>query len=479
MFLEGIIPGVSLETENTELKERLNHEDILSWLKTVAGFANAEGGDLYIGVKDDHTLAGYTRKEADKERNYFNNQVNEHLIPRPLLHISFPSYQTKSGERYIIHVQIPSSEIKPVVLNYKGVPSIFMRRAGFTNGATYEEIINMSIHSKDTQYDSMYTDIPYKRSEFTSLFDFCKEHTNGKTLTDKALASIGFFNQDKILSNGAVLFKDNYKGGKTAVLCSVFSGFTKGSERVVTVNRFSGNITDTIRYMMEFAEQRMNHSLIKLSDRRVDVDAYPSRALFEGIINAVAHRDYYLDGTQIQMDMFKDRLEISSPGSFYRGASIQKTYNLSSVISKRRNEVICGVLVACKVMEASGTGFDKIVEDYADADQNHKPYIYSSSDHFTLVLPDLTYEPGIEDSETYQVESIPVPNGTKHDEKVLGYCYAAARSTAEIANYLGVSNSTYLRKRVLENLVNNGYLKALRKGKTVYYSTDKDKVRLK
>lgn len=37
------------------------------------------------------------------------------------------------------------------------------------------------------------------------------------------------------------------------------------------------------------------------------------------VINAVAHRDYFLDGTQIQIDMFKDRLEILSPGGFYRG----------------------------------------------------------------------------------------------------------------------------------------------------------------
>ena len=50
----------------------------------------------------------------------------------------------------------------------------------------------------------------------------------------------------------------------------------------------------------------------------IGVDAYPARALFEGIINAIAHRDYFLDGTQIQVDMFKNRLEISSPGSFFK-----------------------------------------------------------------------------------------------------------------------------------------------------------------
>ena len=148
----------------------------------------------------------------------------------------------------------------------------------------------------------------------------------------------------------------------------------------MTINRFNGNLIASIEYIIDFINQRMNHSLIKLEDGRKNIDAYPKRALFEGVINAVAHRDYFLDGTQIQIDMFKDRLEILSPGGFYRGEKIGKTYDLSGIISKRRNELITGVLVACNVMEAAGTRFDKIIEEYTDADEKHKPYVYSSSD---------------------------------------------------------------------------------------------------
>ena len=70
--------------------------------------------------------------------------------------------------------------------------------------------------------------------------------------------------------------------------------------------------------MQDFITQRMNHAMVKKSSSRINIDAYPARALFEGIINAIAHRDYFLDGTQIQVDMFKNRLEISSPGSFFK-----------------------------------------------------------------------------------------------------------------------------------------------------------------
>lgn len=477
MYLEEIIDDIQLESDKFECKSKLNRDDIVGWLKTIAGFANAFGGDFYIGVEDKtNKLIGFDRTAADNERNYFNNQVNEHLVPRPQMTISFVRYEMKEKERFIIRVRVLESVIKPVILKYKNIPSIFMRRDGFTNGATYEEIIEMSVKSKNTQYDILTSDVKYDASKFTMLRDFYSAHNDGRALPEKALQSMGFYNEDGMLANGAVLFADNYQEKKTEVQCSVFSGFNKGSERIVTINRFNGNIISVINYIMEFITQRMNHSMIKLGDTRKNIDAYPQRALFEGVINAVAHRDYFLDGTQIQVDMFKDRLEISSPGSFYRGEKLGKTYDLSGIISKRRNELIASVLVSCNVMEAAGTGFDKIIEEYKGEDEVHRPYIYSSSDHFTLVLPDLTYMDGVEDSNVPVLTFVPVPNGTDYDDKVLSFCYYQAHKVSDIAEYLGISDSTYLRKQVLGNLEEHGYLEKNKISRAMYFKTNPDMV---
>ncbi|MCD8395743.1 MAG: putative DNA binding domain-containing protein [Lachnospiraceae bacterium] len=477
MYLEELLNDIQLENEQLECKSRLNREDVLGWLKSIAGFANASGGDFYIGVEDkSNKLIGFERTEADNERNYFNNQVNEHLVPRPQMKVSFLRYESKGTERFIIRIQIPESAIKPVILKYKGVPSIFMRRDGFTNGATYEEIIEMGVKSKNTQYDVLISDKRYEAANFTVLREFYASRNDGKTLTDKALRSMGFYNEEGFLANGAVLFGDDYQEKKTEVQCSVFSGFTKGSERIVTINRYHGNLISVINSVMEFVTQRMNHSIIKLENTRKNIDAYPQRALFEGVINAVAHRDYFLDGTQIQVDMFKDRLEISSPGSFYRGEKLGKTYDLSGIISKRRNELIASVLVSCNVMEAAGTGFDKIIEEYAGQDETHRPYIFSTSDHFTLVLPDLTYLEGVGDSSVPVLTFAPVPNGTAYDDKVLSFCYYQARRVSEIAEYLGLSDSTYLRKQVLGNLEENQYLERSKIARANYFKTNPDMV---
>ena len=90
MYLEEIVDNIQLENDRFECKAVLNRDDVVGWLKTIAGFANASGGEFYIGVKDKtNQLVGFDRKAADNERNYFNNQVNEHLTPRPQMNISF------------------------------------------------------------------------------------------------------------------------------------------------------------------------------------------------------------------------------------------------------------------------------------------------------------------------------------------------------------------------------------------------------
>lgn len=81
--LEELTGSVQLEDGQTEYKGKLNRDDVVGWLKSIAGFANAAGGNMYLGGKDKtHKLIGYERMAADKERNYFNNQVNEHSQPK-------------------------------------------------------------------------------------------------------------------------------------------------------------------------------------------------------------------------------------------------------------------------------------------------------------------------------------------------------------------------------------------------------------
>lgn len=499
MMLEELFPDLKMEDYHLEVKAKMDDSDdknpkyyldengekrrairsIPEWLKTVAGFSNYEGGTLLFGVKDDFTLIGFERKELDAIRNKMNNMINEHLSPRPTTKITFVSYPIKGKERFIIRVDVDSSEVRPVLLKFNQLASIFMRRDGFTGLATYEEIINLSIHSKNTSYDRQISDVIYQSNDFTDLQNLHKKYSDNSLLTDKKLQSMGFFDDKGYLSNGAVLFKDNYDGDKTTVHCNLFSGLTRGDDRIITTYKFTDNIPNSIERIMEFVAQRENHSFIKQPMGRIDIDSYPKRALQEGVINAIAHRDYYIDGAQIQIDMFQNRLEISSPGSFLSGGRIEKTHDLSSIISQRRNELICNVLVSCNLMEASGTGYEKIIDAYKDQDFNHQPYVFSSPIQFTLVLPDVTYELGISNSDIPELIIVDSQKLSENEKKILSFSFRKGRSTKEIAEYLGIGNSTYFRNEILKKLVDADYLIKTKEGKSFVYKTNDKMISLK
>lgn len=350
-----------------------------------------------------------------------------------------------------------------------------MRREGFTNGATVEEVIDMATKSKQLQYDMLVSDVDYNRGDFGKLLKVYSDNNDGKTLTDKVLEACHFFNDDRKLRNGALFFRDDYNGDKTLVKCSIFTGFTRGGDRILSASEFRGNILDSIAFMIDFVRLRMNHSIIKKDFGHDEIDAYPERALTEGIINAVAHRDYYIDGARIQVDMFRDRLEISSPGNLYLVGKVVKTYDLSSFVSKRRNTVISDILVKCRMMEAEGTGFEKIAEAYKNVDGRHKPFISAASDHFKLVLPDLTYDDGIETiSMLPEIEFAAIDLDTRYAAEILTLCAYGAKNASEIADYIGVKPSSYFRKNILGPLVEKGYLNELVQSKPVLYKTNPD-----
>lgn len=90
--------------------------------------------------------------------------------------------------------------------------------------------------------------------------------------------------------------------------------------------------------------------------KRIDIPEYPYEAVREAVINAVAHRDYVRTGGNVQIDIFYDRVEVTSPGKILPGLDIK---NLEGV-HETRNKVICKIFHETKDMERFGTGIAKM-----------------------------------------------------------------------------------------------------------------------
>ncbi len=479
MLLMDIFNEFNVENGRFESKARLDRENVLGWLKTIAGFANAKGGCFVVGVEDKtNKLIGFALDELDKEKLFFYNQIKEHFDTLPEIDSKTMEYQINGKKRYILVFHVLESSIKPVILKMQGAPLIYVRRDGYTNYATVEEIMKMAKYSINPKYDMDITDVIFDFDDFTKLRKFYSDNV-GKELKIKDLESIGFYDEKKRLYKGSNLFRDDYDGKDLHVVFSLYEGLTRGGDVILSSNEFKGNAIDCYKFLFDSVDFRMNHGFIKKDTYRVDKDAYPKRSLFEAIINSIAHKDYYIDGSAIYVNMFKDRLVISSPGTPYGKDELERTYDLAAFASKRRNELISAIFVLCHAIEAKRTGFEKIMDDYKDEDESHKPFIYSKNNQFSIVLPDRTYADGVNVDNESILLLAPIKDTTRFDISVLSYCYTSPRSIKGITEHLNVSDSTYFRKGVISNLVEQEFLLQSKNGNKIEYSSNKDKIKLR
>jgi predicted HTH transcriptional regulator len=144
--------------------------------------------------------------------------------------------------------------------------------------------------------------------------------------------------------------------------------------------------------------------------KRVDIPEYPYESVREALINAIAHRDYDREESQIMFSIFDDRIEISNPGGLLPGLNILKLEGKHAT----RNKKICSIFKETKYMERYGTGIMKM-KNFMTEHGLEEPELVEEGDFFVVKF----YGPG--DNILDLVSSIPDDQMT--DLKDLGLNY--------------------------------------------------------
>ena len=137
---------------------------------------------------------------------------------------------------------------------------------------------------------------------------------------------------------------------------------------------------------------------------------YPREAVREALVNAIIHRDYQIIGSEIHVDMYDDRLEISSPGGMITGSKVQDL-DLMKIPSIRRNNVISDLFSRLHLMERRGSGITRILRTYENFEK--KPIFFSDSTQFLVVLPNKS--PDLNEESPDYPEENPVLNKKSPD----------------------------------------------------------------
>lgn len=354
-------------------------------INSCIALANAEGGELFIGIEDKTGRIIGSKRALDKQADEksLEGLICSRTMPNLLVSVTFLSL---SDGKNVVRIQVPKS---PSVIGT--TDGRYLKRRIMTNGEpanmpmTPDEIFRntTSIGFVDLSANLM--------SRLTmddidiDLVQYYSDNLLKKNLREEekeifsqspvdVLKTLGLVNVELEPNIAAVLLfgKNDSLIEKLPNHFVQYQVFGDGGE-VLKNEKLSWPIVKLLPYLLSLPELVKNTDEILVKGRSVVVPEYSVDALREAFANALVHRDYSLySGIQIQV--FSDSLRIVSAGGFVRGVSLDKLLRTPPIPRNRR---LAEAMRMLKMVETSGRGIDKIY--YYQARYGRPAPDYSSS----------------------------------------------------------------------------------------------------
>ncbi len=128
-----------------------------------------------------------------------------------------------------------------------------------------------------------------------------------------------------------------------------YRGVRQDSNYQLDAQEITGPVDEQIARAMAFVRRNMGVAARK-APGRVEIPQFSLRAVFEAVVNAVAHRDYSVAGSAIRLFLFDDRLELYSPGPLPNSVTVDAL----ALRQSTRNELLTTLLARCRVEDPTG-----------------------------------------------------------------------------------------------------------------------------
>ena len=349
-ILEQIARG---EGKTLEFKAAIPTSERLA--KSIIAFANTGGGKILIGVKDDGTVMGIENSEVPDYMDRIANMA--HDLIHPLIVPEIYGYSLQ--ELTIIVVEVYPSPVKPHFLKNLGKAAGVYIRVGATNKQADPEYVQELERQKlNISFDEdCCSDCPDQAEVIEALRKLLAIQLR-KEITEETLVNLKFLKvqQGKLqLTNAGPILMGAWE--HVHIKCARF----KGDDSDVFIDRkeLTGDLFFQLENAMKFLLANINLSGEVGADhlRRIDKYEIPPEALREALVNAIVHRDYVMSGSDIKVAVYDSRIEITSPGAFPRGITLEEVLDGRSEV---RNKVIARVFKEAELIEQWGRGIRKL-----------------------------------------------------------------------------------------------------------------------
>lgn len=373
------------ECTDYDFKEKLEDKKPKSWLKSVSAFANGIGGSLFFGITDENTIKGIAN--PDEEITKISELLKTRIDPVPIFRI-IPHEVDKC---IVIELKISKGQFTPYYYNADGNKIAFIRSGNQTIPAPSYILNELILKGLGQTYDAILTNERKKDYSFTYLFSKYLSKTNLR-FEKEDFESFGL-SDDVFLTRAGVLFADENRVRQCRLFCTRWNGTTKVSEETVLADsEISGSLLIQLDRAMNFFEDNTNISWYKENGETVYERGYDVEAVKEALVNAIIHRDYNVVGAEVVLNIYNDRIEITSPGGMYSGKVIPSVVK-SIMESKRRNPIIADLFHRMHLMNRRGSGLANITNrtnSLFNDGLNHVKFI-SDDEFFVVIIENAKY----------------------------------------------------------------------------------------
>ena len=394
----------SQENSRVEFKRDDCHPDDIT--KEMSALLNVVGGVVLLGVEDDGRISGLTRSQKEAEE-WLMNMARNNLQP-PTSPV-WTSMVMEDGSVVGI-VELPAdSPGKPHKAKRGKAWVTYVRVGSASREATREEEGRLYQAARLVRYEiKAVTDMGLESVDIDRienyLRDVLKRSVPGRTdaegwrrllLNSDLLVSAG--DGDNVSVAGLLLFGENpnrrlpQAGVTAAAFPSAEKDYnTVDEERIrgplAPIVSARGAVVErgVIDRTVDFVKRNMGSVAWLDGARRRRKRAFPVDAVREAVVNAVVHRDYAREGTDIEVSLYVDRLEVISPGRLPNGVTVEKMRE--GVVRVARNELLKEILRDYRYIEHQGMGVRNRIIESMRLHNGTEPDLEEQDDRFVVRL---------------------------------------------------------------------------------------------
>ena len=371
--------------------------------KELAAFLNLAGGTVLLGVDDSGAIVGSTRDTLEE----WVAELCRVKIEPPVVPLMSWVRDAEPG-RDVLVVQLPAGPDKPYARLHNGRRTYCIRVGSTSREASREELERMFQASGRLNYglkpvpgtDWSAFDHRRMRDYFTRVLQGDAPENTDRSGWEDLLTNVELMTesigQHTATIDGLLLFGSRpqrflpQSGIRAIRYTGTARDYTTQADEdirgaMVSLGGANGELTETglVERALDFVHRNTETTALLERGRRIDRREYPEAVIRELVINALVHRDYSIAGADILLEIFSDRLEVTSPGKLPNTVTPE---GMRRGLRHARNQTLVNVMRDYAYMESRGMGIRNTIIPGMRAHNGTEPELIAEEYRFIVRL---------------------------------------------------------------------------------------------